>query len=172
MKTIHPAIAEHAMEENERLRGLLRECRPAVQREVKKWTRASAILPVNANTESALLSRIDAALSPQSEPTDAFTAVDMATAAAQGFRDGQAAVEQAAAQDDREPVGWYTDDHLTDKSATTYDREVAYRRRSGRQKRTDAWWPHRRQNDRSLLARAVAEDRPGADNAVPDWMKY
>lgn len=25
MKTIHPAIAEHVMEENERLRGLLRE---------------------------------------------------------------------------------------------------------------------------------------------------
>lgn len=26
MKTIHPAIAEHVMEENERLRGLLRDC--------------------------------------------------------------------------------------------------------------------------------------------------
>ena len=32
-----------------------------------------------------------------------FTAVDMATAAAQGFRDGQAAVEQATAQDERSP---------------------------------------------------------------------
>jgi len=31
-----------------------------------------------------------------------FTAVDMATAAAQGFRDGQAAVEQATEQDERE----------------------------------------------------------------------
>ena len=41
------------------------------------------------------------ALSQQPEPTDTFTAVDMATAAAQGFRDGQAAVEQAAAQDER-----------------------------------------------------------------------
>lgn len=36
-----------------------------------------------------------AALSQQPEPTDTFTAVDMATAAAQGFRDGQAAVEPA-----------------------------------------------------------------------------
>lgn len=38
------------------------------------------------------------------EPTDAFTATDMATAAAQGFRDGQAAVEQAPVQDEREAV--------------------------------------------------------------------
>lgn len=38
----------------------------------------------------------------QAEPTDTYTAVDMATAAAQGFRDGQAAVEQAAAKDERE----------------------------------------------------------------------
>ncbi|MTI92142.1 MAG: hypothetical protein FH750_12315 [Pseudomonas stutzeri] len=43
-----------------------------------------------------------AALSQQAEPTDTFTAVDMATAAAQGFRDGQAAVEQAPAPDERE----------------------------------------------------------------------
>lgn len=35
------------------------------------------------------------------EPTDTYTAVDMATAAAQGFRDGQAAVEPAPAQDER-----------------------------------------------------------------------
>lgn len=34
-----------------------------------------------------------AALSQRPEPTDTFTAVDMATAAAQGFRDGQAAME-------------------------------------------------------------------------------
>ena len=36
----------------------------------------------------------------QAEPTDTYTAVDMATAAAQGFRDGQAAVEPAPAQDE------------------------------------------------------------------------
>ena len=40
------------------------------------------------------------AISKQSEPTDTYTAVEMATAAAQGFRDGQAAVEPAPAQDD------------------------------------------------------------------------
>jgi len=40
------------------------------------------------------------ALSQKAEPTDTYTATDMATAAAQGFRDGQAAVEQAAAQDE------------------------------------------------------------------------
>lgn len=34
-----------------------------------------------------------ATLSQQPEPTDTYTAVDMATAAAQGFRDGQAAME-------------------------------------------------------------------------------
>lgn len=46
---------------------------------------------------------VRAALSQQPEPTDTYTAVDMATAAAQGFRDGQAAVEQATAQDDQYP---------------------------------------------------------------------
>ncbi|WP_376781290.1 hypothetical protein [Stutzerimonas kunmingensis] len=51
---------------------------------------------------AAFLHSIDAALSQQAEPTDTYTAVEMATAAAQGFRDGQAAVEQAAAQDERE----------------------------------------------------------------------
>lgn len=49
-----------------------------------------------------LIDNIDAALSQQAEPTDTYTAVDMATAAAQAFRDGQAAVEQDTAQDERE----------------------------------------------------------------------
>lgn len=47
-----------------------------------------------------LAGRIKAALFQQAEPTDTYTAVDMATAAAQGFRDGQAAVEPAPAQDE------------------------------------------------------------------------
>ena len=34
------------------------------------------------------------------------------------------------AQTEQQPVAWFTDDHLTDKSATTYDREVAARWRS------------------------------------------
>lgn len=42
---------------------LLRECRGIVAREVDRWTRAAAVLPLNANVESSLLARIDAALS-------------------------------------------------------------------------------------------------------------
>lgn len=93
MKTIHPAIAEHVMEENEKLREVLR---------------CIADLPMDrCSTEndyrlSAAKAIALGALSQQPEPTDTFTAVDMATAAAQGFRDGQAAVEPATAQDERE----------------------------------------------------------------------
>ena len=76
MKTIHPTIAEHVIEENERLRGLLRELREITSKYA--W-------------DADLEARVVAAFSQQAEPTDAFTAVDMATAAAQGFRDGQAA---------------------------------------------------------------------------------
>ncbi|MDH7550196.1 hypothetical protein [Stenotrophomonas geniculata] len=36
----------------------------------------------------------------------------------------------AARQPVGEPVGWYTEDHLTDRSATTYDRTVADRWRA------------------------------------------
>lgn len=65
-----------------------------------------------------------AALSHQAEPTDTYTAVDMATAAAQGFRDGQAAAEQAAAQDERPRNGhldgWlaYTDPEVSAEENT------------------------------------------------------
>lgn len=82
-KPIHPAVAEHVMEENERLRGLLEELHPYVR-----------------GCSSELWDRYHAALSKQSDPADTYTAVDMATAAAQGFRDGQAAVEPAPAQDE------------------------------------------------------------------------
>lgn len=88
MKTIPPAIAEHALSrvseleaENEKLRGLLE----------------AALYYVPSN-KTELRALIDAALSQQAEPTDTYTAVDMATAAAQGFRDGQAAVEPAEAE--------------------------------------------------------------------------
>lgn len=60
MTKIHPALAEHAMRDNAKLQARIAEL------------------------EGQL-----AALSRQAEPTDTFTAVDMATAAAQGFRDGQ-----------------------------------------------------------------------------------
>ncbi|WP_312139970.1 hypothetical protein [Stutzerimonas nitrititolerans] len=95
-KPIHPAVAEHVMEENARLREVLR---------------CIADLPMDrCSTEndyrlSAAKAIALGALSQQAEPTDTFTAVDMATAAAQGFRDGQAAVEQAAAQGEREIIG-------------------------------------------------------------------
>ncbi len=55
----------------------------------------------NAGNDAArlVLKGIDQWLSDYDQsPTDTFTAVDMATAAAQGFRDGQAAVEPAPAQ--------------------------------------------------------------------------
>lgn len=42
----------------------------------------------------------------------------------------RAEAELAARQPVGEPVGWYTDDHLTDRSATTYDRTVADRWRA------------------------------------------
>lgn len=75
-----------AKAENEKLRGLLRELRE---------------ITIEYAWDADLEARVDAALSQQPEPTDTYTAVEMATAAAQGFRDGQAAVEPAPAQDER-----------------------------------------------------------------------
>lgn len=77
-----------AKAELEKLRGLLRELREITSEYA--W-------------DVDLEAKVDAALSQQAEPTDTYTAVEMATAAAQGFRDGQEAVEQAPAQDEREP---------------------------------------------------------------------
>ncbi len=89
LKTIGVELGA-AKAENDRLRGLLRE--------------AAITLDGWRNTDELddLAEKITAALTQQAEPADTYTAVDMATAAAQGFRDGQAAVEQAAAQDERE----------------------------------------------------------------------
>lgn len=82
-----------AKAENERLRGLLRELREITSEYA--W-------------DVDLEAKVDAALSQQPEPTDTYTAVDMATAAARGFRDGQAAVEQAPAQDEKAAFDdWY-----------------------------------------------------------------
>ena len=36
-------------------------------------------------------------------------------------------LEEALAQPEQEPLGWHTEDHLTDRSATTYSKEMAYR---------------------------------------------
>ena len=121
MKTIHPAIAEHAMEENERLRGLLFG--------ILSTPRGSSgriiIEPdEEADIRSALSRHPETVRSPGTEDTasmdsnseqEQFTAVDMATAAAQGFRDGQAAVEPAPAQDEHDMFeAWWDGRDLPD----------------------------------------------------------
>lgn len=95
-----------AKAENEKLRGLLeRIATIAEEREHGYATRQHGGI-VNgrcANKLVAMLPDIHATLSQQPDPPDTYTAVDMATAVAQGFRDGQAAVEQATEQDDQYP---------------------------------------------------------------------
>jgi hypothetical protein len=85
-----------AKAENERLRELIEDAGRELQAWVDSFPRASH------HQANAIIARIGAALSQKAEPTDTYTAVDMATAAAQGFRDGQAAAEPAPAQDERE----------------------------------------------------------------------
>ncbi|WP_312724027.1 hypothetical protein [Stutzerimonas kunmingensis] len=80
-----------AKAENDRLRGLLTQA--------LEFTEANTC---GGPDVAQLIAELRTALSKQAEPTNTYTAVDMATAAAQGFRDGQAAVEPAAAQDERE----------------------------------------------------------------------
>jgi len=88
-----------AKAENERLREALRWYE-------EKVTECRKIGSLGDNARQALDLdggfRARDAISQQPEPTDTYTAVDMATAAALGFRDGQAAVEPAPAQDERE----------------------------------------------------------------------
>lgn len=71
--------------ENDRLRGLLRDA----LNDLQDWKQS--FQDANHEPTDKLLARIDAALSQQAEPADTYTAVEMATAAAQGFRDGRAA---------------------------------------------------------------------------------
>jgi len=87
-----------AKAENERLRGLLERIRTTCcqVRDAQDLDTAPGLSAAESLHEQ--IEKLDAALSPQAEPADTFTAVDMATAAAQGFRDGQAAVEQSTAQ--------------------------------------------------------------------------
>ena len=85
-----------AKAENERLREVLSRIAnlPMYQCSTENDYRLSA---AKAMAVGALTHQAD-----PTETTEAYTAVDMATAAAQGFRDGQAAVEPAPAQDERE----------------------------------------------------------------------
>ncbi|MHA3884625.1 hypothetical protein [Stutzerimonas degradans] len=93
-----------AKAEVERLRGLLRECHAYLEPAHNQFMRAEKHEEASYAAGANLFADIDAALSQQAEPTDAFTAADMINQSAQAFRDGQAAVEQAPAQDEREPV--------------------------------------------------------------------
>lgn len=100
-----------AKAENEKLRGLLREavhCCPDEQlrNEMKAaLSQQAELMCETMQRPKAKCGCPDCGSSlidwPTTEPTDTYTAVEMATAAAQGFRDGQAAVEQAPAQDER-----------------------------------------------------------------------
>lgn len=117
-----------AKAENEKLRGLLERIRTTCcqVRDAQDLDTAPGLSAAESLHEQ--IEKLDAALSPQAEPcggcgnadeskrcigcghqftpapTDTFTAVDMATAAAQGFRDGQAAVEPIPVQDELEAV--------------------------------------------------------------------
>ncbi len=86
-----------AKAENDRLRGLLQQ---VVDCQAEHYGDGCG-LHLSMIT---LAGRIKDALSQQPEPADTYTAVDMATAAAQGVRDGQAAAGQDTAQDEREAV--------------------------------------------------------------------
>jgi hypothetical protein len=93
-----------AKAESERLRKALKRiidrCEAFVDDEAEMRTPSVEVLMGIAEDAIYTVHEADAALSQKAEPTDTFTAVDMATAAAQGFRDGQAA-EPASAKDER-----------------------------------------------------------------------
>ena len=103
-----------AKAENERLRGLLQQ---VVDCQAEHYGDGCGLhlsmITLAGRIKDALSQQPEPVRSPRTEDTasmdsdsaqEQFTAVDMATAAAQGFRDGQAAVEQAAAKDETEPV--------------------------------------------------------------------
>lgn len=89
-----------AKTENEKLRKALKRiidrCEAFVDDEAEMRTPSVEVLMGIAEDAIYTVHAADVALSQQPEPTDTYTAVDMATAAAQGFRDGQAALVEAA----------------------------------------------------------------------------
>ena len=102
-----------AKAENERLRGLLQQ---VVDCQAEHYGDGCGLhlsmITLAGRIKDALSQQPEPVRSPRTEDTasmdsdsaqEQFTAVDMATAVAQGFRDGQAAVEQATEQDDQYP---------------------------------------------------------------------
>lgn len=109
--------------------------------------------------------------------SNGYDAQDMANQGAEGFRSGyQAGYADAAKAMDhigdankmvgaaQEAVAWFTDDHLTDKSATTYDPSVAERwRKKG--------WPVTTLYAATVAAAPVVLDTHGLralDNCIAD----
>lgn len=103
-----------AKAENDRLRGLLEaalyyvpsnksELRTLIDNALSQKAEPDCVAcegrPAACNNPCALCGK-------QAEPTDTYTAVDMINQSAQAFRDGQAAVEQAPAQDEQPAVFW------------------------------------------------------------------
>ncbi|GEM_PF-4264599 len=111
-------MTEHDLKEMKNLGAELGAAKAELERLSHKLERARDHLTharhdveirANAGNDAArlVLKGIDQWLSDYDQsPDDTYTAVDMATAAAQGFRDGQAAVEPAAAQDEQPAVFW------------------------------------------------------------------
>lgn len=114
-----------AKTENEKLRKALKRiidrCEAFVDDEAEMRTPSVEVLMGIAEDAIYTVHEADVALSQQPEPTDTYTAVDMATAAAQGFRDGQAAVEQDTAQDER----WAVHAQGPDELYAAFSREDA-----------------------------------------------
>lgn len=64
--------------------------------------------------------------------------------------------------DSKEPVAWFTDDHLTDKSATTWDRTVAERWRA-------KGWPVQSLYAAPQTSEAVRQQRAGDAREALSW---
>jgi hypothetical protein len=129
-----------------------------------------------------------AGIDQQAEPTDTYTAVDMATAAAQGFRDGQAAVEQAAAQDEQPIEYWVLFDatgpvpfikkDMSDGTLAFYESEQEAKRAKRSHpgtdyKRVEYYRARPAQTEQQPVAHVTGAGYSGIDTANPktEWME-
>jgi len=76
-KPIHPAVAEHVMEENDRLRGLLRECHAYLEPVHDRFMRAEKHEESSYVAGANLHAAIDAALSQQAGPSTVVAPFDL-----------------------------------------------------------------------------------------------